>query len=62
MTEKEKCDAALNVLFPHQFDLQQKWWNSPNKAFDMQTPQQTFAEEPKCVVQYLLGQFNGDYS
>lgn len=62
MTDKEKCDKMLDMLFPQQQDLQHKWWGSPNKAFDMQTPQQTFAEQPKHVVQYLLNQFNGDYS
>lgn len=62
MTDKEKCDKMLEVLFPEQQGLQEKWWASSNRAFDMQTPEQMFAEQPKRVVYYLLGQFNGDYS
>ena len=62
MTDKEKCDKMLAALFPGQPALHEKWWASPNRAFDMQTPEQTLAEQPQYVVNYLLGQFNGDYS
>jgi hypothetical protein len=37
------------------------WWDSSNLAFNMKTPKQMFAEEPETVVNYILGQFNGDY-
>jgi len=62
MNDREKCDRMLEALFPNQQHLQVKWWSSPNKAFDMSTPEQTLAMNSKLVVQYLLIQFNGDFS
>jgi len=61
MTNIEKCNRLLEALFPGQTHLHTLWWQSPNAAFDMQTPEQMLDQNPGRVIQYLLGQFNGDY-
>ncbi len=35
-------------------DASDWWWNSPNKAFDGQTPKETFDKEPEVVYDYLM--------
>lgn len=62
MKTVDKCNKLLEILFPGQIELQERWWLSPNRAFDNKTPEQMLDENPGRVVQYLLGQFNGDYS
>jgi hypothetical protein len=34
--------------------LVEHWWNNPNRAFDMQTPSQTFEQNKAQVVRYVL--------
>lgn len=36
-------------------DIAQEWWQSPNRAFRMQTPEQTFDSDPEKVYSYLVG-------
>jgi hypothetical protein len=43
-------------------DLVVRWWKNPNKAFDNRTPEDTYKTDKKLVVDYILGQLNGDYS
>ena len=43
-------------------ELVDKWWDSPNLAFESKTPKEMFALQPQRVINYILGQFNGDYS
>jgi hypothetical protein len=43
-------------------ELVARWWNSPNKAFDNRTPEDTYKTDKSLVVNYVLGQLNGDYS
>lgn len=38
--------------------LVQRWWASPNRAFDYQTHKQVFDTDPNRVVQYILDQFS----
>lgn len=35
--------------------LVEQWWDSPNLAFDNQTPQQIFEQDTYPVIQYVLG-------
>lgn len=35
-------------------NLCEQWWNSPNKAFDLQTPKQVWDTEPEKVYGYLM--------
>ncbi len=37
------------------------WWNSPNKAFDLQTPKQAWAVNYHTVYNYLMGTASGNY-
>jgi hypothetical protein len=42
-----------------------KWWESPNKAFDNRTPNTVYysgEEGRKRVYAYVMTQVNGDYS
>ena len=43
-------------------ELVQKWWSSPNKAFDDMTPIEMWDRDRDRVKNYLLAQLNGDYS
>ena len=43
-------------------ELVQKWWSSPNKAFDDVTPIEMWDRDKDRVKNYLLAQLNGDYS
>ncbi len=62
MNKREKCSALVETLFPNQEHLWDKWWNSPNNAFNKQTPNEMFEQNPDVVLRYLLCQYNGDYS
>lgn len=38
-------------------ELVTKWWNSPNKYFNLDTPQQVWHTDPKSVAAYILDHF-----
>ncbi len=46
-------DEMLLAMLGSQ-ELVNKWWSSPNKAFDLLTPQQAFNSNPEWVVAYIL--------
>lgn len=58
---REQCDTLLLSLFPDQPHLIEKWWSSPNKAFDMLTPLQMLEEDSLRVVKYLWNQLDSPY-
>ncbi len=58
---KEKLNTILLALLGSE-DLVERWWTSPNKAFNNQSPNSMLDTDPKVVKAYLLGQINGDYS
>lgn len=58
---KEQCDTILLSLFPNQPELIERWWSSPNKAFDMCTPLQMLEEDSLRVVKYLWNQLSAPY-
>lgn len=58
---RENLDRILMALLGKDY-LVRAWWNSPNRAFDMRTPEHEYTVNKKAVVKYLLGQMNGDYS
>ena len=47
---KERCDALVIAMVGK--ELANGWWNSPNKAFNGQTPMETPLE---IVYSYLMG-------
>ena len=53
---KEKYDKLLMALLGKEA-LVEKWWVSKNKAFDMKTPLEMYAEDPNRVDKYLKDQF-----
>ena len=50
---KRKCDLLLQAMVGP--NLVNKWWQSPNKAFDMKTAQEQFDIDPEVVYNYLMG-------
>ena len=49
----QRSQALLIALLGRK-DLCDQWWNSPNKAFDLQTPKQVWDVEPEKVYEYLM--------
>ena len=39
-------------------ELVEKWWASPNLAFDSRTPREVLATHPEEVLNYVYGQYN----
>ena len=61
MLVPEKYNRILHALLGSN-ELVQKWWSSPNKAFDDMTPIEMWDRDKDRVKNYLLAQLNGDYS
>ena len=57
----DKYNRILHALLGSD-ELVQKWWESPNKAFDDMTPSEMWDRDKDRVKNYLLGQLSGDYS
>jgi hypothetical protein len=58
--EKVQLNKILLALLGSQ-ELVIRWWDSPNKAFDMKTPNELWESgEKETVKDYLIRQF--DYS
>jgi hypothetical protein len=54
---KSKYDGLLMSLLGKEV-LVERWWVSKNKAFDMKTPLEMYAENANRVDQYLKDQFS----
>ena len=60
MTLKEKLDDILvNSLGVANTDT---WWDSPNRALDMQTPRELFEYDAAMIVHYIQNQLHGKNS
>ena len=57
----DKYNRILHALLGSN-ELVQKWWESPNKAFDDMTPSEMLDRDKDRVKNYLLAQLSGDYS
>lgn len=53
------CKSILVELVG--YDLVEKWWNSPNTAFNGDTPENKFQTDPTLVYDYLSRSMSGDY-
>ena len=58
---KLRLDRLLMPLLGTE-ELVERWWQCPNRAFDNDTPISTYNSNPQRVVNYILGQYNSDYS
>ena len=55
---QEKIRAALNECLMAMLGNEQlvnDWWKSPNKAFDMMTPNEVWEEDYDRVRSYVVG-------
>ena len=57
-----KINEILLSLLGSQ-DLVQRWWSSPNKAFDNEIPDDLYhSDQHNVVVKYILQATSGDFS
>jgi hypothetical protein len=57
---RKRCDCLLTALIGK--NNVDDWWNSPNKQWNMRTPNEQWAIDYTSVYNYLMNQLNGDYS
>jgi len=57
---RARLDRVLGSMLGSE-DLVRRWWDSPNRAFDMRAPAEVFDTEPDAVVSYILGHVSGGY-
>jgi hypothetical protein len=60
MVTPDKYNRILYSLLGSD-ELVQKWWSSPNKAFDDITPIEMLNRDETMIKNYLLAQLSGDY-
>ena len=58
--DTEQFNRILYALLGSE-ELVQKWWESPNKAFDEMTPNEMLNRDKTRVKNYLLAQLSGEY-
>jgi len=62
MIEKTRLDGLLFAMLGDS-QLVERWWYSPNKAFDSERPIDVFVLEPDRVRDYVMrmANLNSDY-
>jgi hypothetical protein len=58
--DTEQFNRILYALLGSE-ELVQKWWESPNRAFDEMTPNEMWNRDKDRVKKYLLAQLSGEY-
>jgi len=58
--DTDKYNRILYALLGSN-ELVQKWWASPNKAFDDISPIEMWDRDKDRVKKYLLAQLSGEY-
>ena len=58
--DTDKYNRILYALLGSE-ELVQKWWESPNRAFDEMTPNEMLNRDKTRVKNYLLAQLSGEY-
>lgn len=56
---RARCEALITAMVGK--DLVPKWWNSPNKAFAGDTPEQIYSVAPSAVYAYLMKSSEGEW-
>ena len=51
---RKRCEFLVIAMVGK--ELAEKWWNSPNKAFDGDTPEMMYSIDPSRVYAYLMKQ------
>ncbi len=59
---KERLNYLLLCAMGNK-ELVDRWWQSPNLAFDSNTPEKIYTDDPKRVEDYIVRAVNvgGDY-
>jgi hypothetical protein len=52
--KKRKLNIMLFTMLGSD-DLVNRWWESPNLAFENKTPNQVYEENQRQVIDYVLG-------
>jgi hypothetical protein len=52
--KKRKLNIMLFAMLGSD-DLVNRWWESPNLAFENKTPNQVYEENQRQVIDYVLG-------
>ena len=60
MVTPDKYNRILYALLGSN-ELVQKWWSSPNRAFDDISPIEMWDRDKDRVKKYLLAQLSGEY-
>lgn len=62
MIDKKRLDGLLFAVIGSE-TLVERWWNSPNHAFNLQHPSDVFVIEPEVVRDYIFRMANigGDF-
>lgn len=50
--KRKRCEVLVIALLGKK--LAEKWWESPNKAFDQRTPEEQWQLDPESVYDYLM--------
>lgn len=56
---RARCEALITAMVGR--DLVDQWWNSPNKAFCGDTPEQIYSVAPSAVYAYLMKSAEGEW-
>ncbi len=54
---RARCEALITAMVGK--ELATKWWNSPNRAFGDDTPEQIYSVAPPAVYAYLMKSAGG---
>lgn len=54
-----RIDSHMTVMSMVGKELACKWWDSPNKFFNMKTPNEIWENNPKAVYNYIAGCADG---
>ena len=56
---RKRCEALITAMVGA--ELVSKWWNSPNRAFGDDTPEQIYSVAPSAVYAYLMKSAEGEW-
>jgi hypothetical protein len=56
---RARCEALVTAMVGK--EMAPKWWNSPNRAFGGDTPEQIYSVAPSAVYAYLMKSAEGEW-